>query len=218
MRIGARLLLVAGAFGLATLLQSAPAGAHTCSSACNQVRRACNSVAKAGSKVEFALCADGRDACRTACEIDNSVCVQVCLDANDACVLGCGDQTCLDGCVAAFAACPDECPDCCNAARTTCRDIAKDARTAARLLCTDSRTTCNETCVSVDGNCVRSCVRTRRGLEADAKRSANACKNGCTGGPDRRACMRSCRKILNQQFQLFSNQEAVCIGTTCIRQ
>ncbi len=209
-RIGIRLFLVAAAFGLASLLQAAPADAHTCTSACNQVRRACNSVAKAGSKVEFALCADGRDACRTACEIDNSVCVQAC----DACVVGCaGDPTCLDGC----AACPTECPDCCNAARTTCRDIAKDARAAARLLCTDSRTTCNETCVSVDGNCVRRCVRTRRGLEADAKRTANACKNACTGGPDRRACMRSCRKILNQQFQLFSNQEAVCIGTTCIR-
>ena len=199
-RIGIRLFLVAGAFGLASLLQAAPAGAFTCSAACNQVRRACNSVAKAGAKVEFAVCDEGRDTCRAACEIDDTSCVQAALDAGDV--------------VAADAA---GCTDCCNATRTTCRDLAKDVRAATRLLCIDSRTTCNETCVSVDGNCVRGCVKTRRGLEVDAKRTANACKRACTRGPDRRPCVRSCRKILNQQFQLFSNQEAVCIGTTCIQ-
>jgi hypothetical protein len=213
-----RLFLVGGAIALVAALYSAPAEAHTCSSACNQIRRACNSVAKATLKVGFAVCDEGRDTCREACAIDNSVCVQACTDANTACVAACGaDQTCLDGCAAALAAGPAEGPDCCNAARSTCRQIEKDTRAASRLVCTDSRTTCNETCVSVDGNCVKKWGTTRRRCERQAKDEAVTCKREeCTGGTTQRACMRNCRKVMNQKFQICADQEAVMIGTECI--
>ena len=66
--------------------------AHTCKSACNQIRRACVQSSKATWKLDRAQCVDDRDACRAACE---AVC------PGDDC------EACLDGCDAGLDACRD---------------------------------------------------------------------------------------------------------------
>jgi hypothetical protein len=197
MRIATRLLLISGAGAVLGLLHVAPANATTCSSACNGIRRACIHVAQATAKAAYTVCDDDRDACRAECEVSNQPCIDFCATQPDL-------VTCEAGC---------DCNTACNEFRVGCRDAAKTLRTDARALCTASRESCNTTCVDpIDGECVRDCKGPLRKCRGDASRAAVSCKKNCANGTAKRACVRGCKRLLNEGLKLCSGQEALCIG------
>jgi hypothetical protein len=205
------MLLMAVFMGALMLLQAAPVQAHTCSSVCNQIRRACLSMAKATTKVAYAGCESDRDACRAACEVDPGSCCQA---AYSACTAACaGDPVCEADCAAALADCGD-CVTCCNDGRVSCRGAAVTARSEARVACDASRDSCPELCVvdPIDNGCVQRCKADERVCRNDAKGVERQCKRNCQGGTSQRACVRECRKKNNEALQLCSNQEILCLG------
>jgi hypothetical protein len=217
-RMGSTLFLAASAVALAAFLNVGQADAHTCSSLCNQMRRACNAEVKAAKKVAVATCGEERDACRTACETDSNSCVVDCPAEHAACIATCvGDPDCEAACDAALAACPDDCVGCCNYHRASCRADAKLVQKDLRLACEDGRATCEGTCVDpIDGACVRDCKAVQHSCQKDAKKNYwSPCKSNCPTGTERRACMRGCRTRVNQEFQLCSGAEVGCLST-CI--
>jgi hypothetical protein len=212
-----RLLLVVTVTALVALLDVGRAEAHTCSSACNQIRRACVHVTKATKKIAYAACDADRDTCRVDCEANADTCTVVCDGALAACSAACladpDPVACDAACVAARAECPLECPDCCNYGRASCRESARATQREARAACTDSRLTCRETCVDpIDGPCVRGCKSVQRDCQRAAKNLLSACKRGCAKGTERRACIRTCRSQVNAALQLCSSQEVLCVG------
>jgi hypothetical protein len=187
----------------------APAEAHTCSSLCNQVRRACLTGAKAVRQVARAVCDETRDGCRTDCAVNEATCP-------DDCVTECGtDQPCLDDC-------PDDCANCipnCNADREGCLELAEQQRAAARVGCDGTRGGCQDTCVDpIDGDCVRDCGSDQRDCRADKKKIERQCKRDCAtaNGTGRRVCMRTCRKQYNGNLQACTATESSCLLTECI--
>jgi hypothetical protein len=201
------LLLGAGVM----LVDVGAAQAMTCESTCNQIRRACSSVAKSALNVEYANCDDGRDVCRVACEANAEQCPIDCDTAHTTCVSGGGVD-----CDATRAQCLDACAHCgsyCNAERVACRDVAKAVRADANLLCDSLRESCDTTCVDpIDEACVRDCRTTSSTCAGDAKGDEKTCHAACPRGTDQRACMRSCRRDKNAALGLCSDQEVLCIG------
>jgi hypothetical protein len=203
------LAVVLGAVGLifASVLA---VEAHTCSSLCNQVRRACRRVAHSQRQVARAVCDATRDTCRADCEANADTCQA---DCEAACVATCaGDAVCVAGCPdACVAICADCIPDC-NADRTACFDLAEQAREAANLACDGARTSCGETCVDpIDGACVRTCKSDRKSCDLMKKNDEKACKRACPNGEGRRACMRECRRLKNAALALCSDTEVLCL-------
>jgi hypothetical protein len=193
------------------LVQVQAAEAHTCRSVCSQVRRACRSVGKAVRKVDNALCDDDRDGCKTDCETNADTCVD---DCTAACEAACaGDTDCEALCP---DACVEECADCeitCNADRVVCRDSAKAKRGAWNLFCDDARSSCGDTCMDpIDSVCVRGCKADRKGCARLEKIEEKKCKKECPRGTGRRACMRKCRRELNERLQVCSNTEIGCLA------
>jgi len=222
-RIGLRFSMAVFMGASLMLLQVALAEAHTCSSLCNQVRRACLDVAKATRQVARAVCEDGRDACRAECAANAENCPGDCEAANGACVANCaGNGECEVGCAATLAQCLDDCANCvanCNVDRESCMAAAELQRQAESLACDGSRESCGEGCVDpIDNVCVQGCKSGARACGSDAKKLEGQCKRECPNGTDRRACMRECRKQLNMRLQGCANQEilslAACAGIT----
>jgi hypothetical protein len=212
-----KLALVAGAAAVVAFLDVGQADAYTCSSACNQIRRACNHAAKATGKIALAVCDEDRDACRVDCELNPETCTAICQAANLTCPEGCVSDpdpaACQAGCATALAECPLECPDCCNYGRVSCREAAKAARQVTRLACDGSRANCWENCDDpIDGACVKGCKSDQHRCQSDWKKVSVACKKACAGGTERRACMRDCRKQLNEKFQGCSQEEIGCVA------
>lgn len=196
------------------LIQVGAAEAHTCSSVCSQIRRACRSVGKAVRKVDNAVCDDVRDGCKADCEANADTCVD---DCTTACVAAClGDAACEALCP---GQCVDECANCkitCNANRVVCRDTAKAKRDAWNLFCDDARSSCGDTCLDpIDSVCVRGCMADRKDCARAEKIEEKKCKNACPKGTLRRACMRKCRRELNERLQICSDTEIGCLATMC---
>jgi hypothetical protein len=181
-----------------------PAEAVTCSSVCNQIRRACLNLSKAVRKVSRADCDEARDICRDDCDANAATCVDDCV------TLCAGDPVCEAGC-------PDECASCipnCNTTREGCLADAEAVRQAARLTCDGSRDGCREVCIDpVDASCVRDCTATAKRCKADKKLDQRQCKRDCKDSEiSRRACMRNCRRQYNLDIQFCADHEAVCLG------
>lgn len=207
-----RTALKVAALGAAMLvIDVAAVQAVTCDSTCNQIRRACRSVAKSALKVEYANCDDGRDSCRDACVANAAQCPVDCQTANDACVGGGGSD-----CDATLTQCLDDCAHCvsnCNAARVACRDAAKVARAGANALCDSARENCDSVCVEpIDAGCVHDCRSASSGCQGDAKRGEKTCSSGCPNGTGQQACKRGCRRDKNSALGLCSDQEVLCVG------
>jgi hypothetical protein len=208
-------LAIAAALALTigiVLFDVTAATAMSCDSTCNQIRRACRSVAMATLKVGYADCDDDRDACWTACEANAQQCPVDCDTAYQTCV-GSGGTTCD----ADLAQCLDDCAHCksnCNAARVTCRDAAKLARSEANLLCDAVRESCDTQCVDpIDPACIRTCRTDSSDCESDAKRDEKTCRaTTCSNGTGQQACARACRRAKNAALALCSDQEVLCIG------
>jgi hypothetical protein len=214
-----KLFFAAGAVALVAFLNVGEADAHTCSSLCNQIKRACNAEAKAAKKVALATCDEERDTCREGCADPNTPdCVIDCAGEHTACVAACAldpdPVACQAACDAALAECPDTCVGCCNYMRASCRADARADRQAARLACTDSRVTCLDACVDpIDRSCLRTCTSAQRSCRSSAKRTVwSPCKEACPNGKGRRACMRGCRKELNEALKACSYGEVLCLG------
>jgi hypothetical protein len=217
-RMSIRLFLVGTAAALVVFLNVGEADAQTCSSVCNQIRRACNSEVKAAKKVAMAVCEENRGTCRTACEIDPDSCFVDCETENAACLAACAeDPDCEAACAAALAECPDDCLPCCNYRRASCRGEAKAIRQEARLTCEASRQTCQDECVDpINGACVRGCKAVQKSCRKDAKKNYwTLCKRNCDEGTDRRACMSRCRKQVNEEYGDCSTAEVGCL-VSCI--
>ncbi|MHC4093486.1 MAG: hypothetical protein ACYSVY_24970 [Planctomycetota bacterium] len=202
-RLGVTFLMAVFMGACLMLVEVAPAEAHTCSSVCNQIRRACIKVAKVTRQVARAVCEDGRDACRADCAANEATCPADC-------ATNCGGDAVCE------AECLDDCANCvpnCNAAREGCLEAAGLQRQADKLACADARESCPDTCVEpIDNNCVRGCKAAERGCKKVAKGIERQCKKDCVRGPGRRACVRECRKQNNVALQGCSNQEILCLG------
>lgn len=185
--------------------------AMSCDSTCNQIRRACRSVAMSSLKVAYANCDDARDTCKADCEANAEQCPIDCGTAYDACVLGGGTT-----CDADLAQCLDDCANCkrnCNLDRVGCRDAAKLARSEANLLCDALRDSCDTDCVDpIDAACIRGCRTDSSDCQSDAKRDEKTCRAGCPKGTGQQACARDCRRTKNAALGLCSDAEVVCIG------
>lgn len=199
------------------LLEVPSAEAHNCSSLCNQIRRACIKVAKSVRLVARADCDEQRDTCREGCVTNAETCPTDCEAANAACVAACSaDPVCEAGCAATLTQCLDDCANCipnCNADREGCLEAAQVQRQADKLACDASRGNCGELCVDpIDSQCVKECKSLERICKSEAKKIERQCKRDCARGRARRACVRGCRRQLNTDLQLCSNQEILCLG------
>ncbi len=105
----------------------------------------------------------------------------------------------------------------CNDARVLCRADADTARLQAREACRVVRDSCPpESCVDpIDGRCVQACMSDNRDCRHIEKKDSIACKRACPRDNGRRACIRGCKRDLNQQLELCSDDEALCLGV-CI--
>ena len=174
-----------------------PAEAVTCSSVCNQVRRACTHSAKGAWKAARMQCAEDREGCHADCVANADTCVADCL----------GEPDCELDCI--------NCEDNCDAAAVACKDTARTARDGMRALCDDYRGTCRDVCVDpIDPGCVRVCTKDEHGCRADAKKLEKICKREtCAPGNGKRACMRGCRKSNNLAQQLCEDTATLCYAT-----
>ncbi len=165
--------------------QAAPA--HTCQSACSQIRRACDGSAKAVWNVARANCDAEAAACIATCQADPLTCPGV------AC------ETCIDAC---------------GVARDGCRIVAGDARTADRAACEGLRTSCSGVCVDpIDGACVQDCkAQARHQCVRPAKQDELTCKRQCPEGAARQACFRQCRRAHNVVLEACGDSEVRCVG------
>jgi len=171
-------------------LAPATATAHTCASACNQIRRACNGSAKAA--LDFA---------RTNCDTDAAACAALCQ----------GDPLICpgDGCEACIATC--------GTTREACRVAADDARIADRATCDTTLTSCDDVCVDpIDGACVQGCKATaQHQCLRPAKKDELTCKQQCPKGAARQACFRQCRRALDLVIEACGDSEVRCVSS-CI--
>jgi hypothetical protein len=153
------LLLAVATAGLMSLLYVGEADATTCSSACNQVQRACGHVAKGVGKAALAQCDLERAACQEACgedpncpdacSEDRVVCRDAVFTARDAAKLQCQadredcNQVCVD---------PID-----GACVKNCRFEQKDCSRAAKVV----EKACKKACPKGPGRwaCVRGCKR-----------------------------------------------------------
>lgn len=208
------LIVTPGVILLLSTVAPSPADAHTCSSACNQIRRACLHVAKATRKVEFAVCDDSRDTCRSDCAATGDNCSTVCAAVDAACLAACaGDLDCEAACAAGTSVCPDDCDGCCLDGRVICRSAAQQVSREARILCDGTREGCRDVCQDpIDGDCVRTCHSAQRICANAAKKTEVACKRQCPDGTARRACVRGCRKEMNDSLGFCSSSEMLCVG------
>jgi hypothetical protein len=216
-RVVLSLLLAIATTGLMSLLYVGDADAHTCQSACSQIHRACNHVSQADSKVAQAICDDLRDACRADCVANAETCPGDCEAADAACVAACaGNPTCEAACAADLAQCLDDCANCrsnCNHDRNLCREAAQAARELAREGCKTARDTCWAICEDpIDGACVKVCKADLKTCSHAAKNSERECKKACAKGTERRPCVRTCRRLLNEALSLCASGEALCVG------
>lgn len=113
-------------------------------------------------------------------------------------------------------------PDCpgnfiCNDARVLCRADAHTTRLQAREACRVVRASCPpESCVDpIDARCVQACKSDERDCGFREKKAAIACKRACPRDNGRRACIRGCKRELNQKLGPCSDGEALCLGV-CI--
>jgi hypothetical protein len=175
--------------GLGLLALTVPADAHTCASACNQIRRACVRSAKATRDVARDTCDNERTACQAACVAD--------------------PLSCPDG---------DSCGACCDDRRDACLAAAEDARQARRAVCDAARVGCNDVCVDpIDGTCVRGCrAEAQHDCIRPARRAAVQCKRLCTTGTGRRACTRACRRQFNIALGGCLDREVLCLADDCL--
>lgn len=192
-----------------------PADAVTCSSVCNQVRRACSHSAKGAFKAAQIQCDETRDTCKTDCVANAAACPGDCDTAAGICVTGClGNAVCEAACGDALTQCQSDCVNCednCDTARGTCRDSAKADRDALRAACTDFRSTCNEVCVDpMEQSCVRPCTNAEHDCRGDAKTAEGQCKKACTSGPGTKACMRGCKKNNSLDQQACEDTATLC--------
>ena len=216
-RMGLRFLTAVFMGASLMLLQAALAEAHTCSSVCNQIRRACLEVAKAERQVARAVCEDERDACRAECAANAETCPTDCEATNVACVGACGGNAeCEAACAATLSQCLDDCANCvanCNGDREGCMAAAEVQRQAEKLACDGSRESCGEGCIDpIDNACVQECKVGAQTCESEAKKLEGQCKRECPSGTGRRACVRGCRKQLNVDVQGCANQEILCLA------
>jgi len=199
------------------LLQAALAEAHTCSSLCNQMRRACLDIAKATRKVERAVCDNEVAGCEATCAANGEGCPTECEDANTACVAQCtGNPECGAGCSGDLAQCLDGCTNCvanCSTAREVCTGEAEQRRQQAMLGCDEARVECRVTCADpVDDQCVSACKAQAHESKKQAKEAERECKMACPGGTDRQACVGGCRMQCNMALQGCANQEMLCLA------
>ena len=216
-RLGLTFLMAVFMGASLMLLNAALAEAHTCSSVCNQIRRACLDVAKATRQVARAVCEDERDGCRANCAANAESCPGNCEAANGAGVAACnGNGECEAGCATDLAQCLDDCANCianCNAAREVCLGEAEQRRQQAMLGCTEARAGCPDLCVEpIDPVCVGGCKSDARTCGSDAKKLEGQCKRECPNGTGRQACVRECRKQSNVGLQGCANQEILCLA------
>ena len=211
-------------FGLAfPLLIAATAGAHTCSSGCNQVRKACIKEAKACRGVAFAACDDARDQCRSDCAANAATCSTDCDSALSTCEAVCltdlDPAACSAACTATHATCIYDCDHCisnCNGDRSDCRAAANDERSQALHSCSSGRDTCRTLCSGdVDSGCVRDCLTPDRQCLRAIKDGEKTCKRNCATGPDRRACFRGFRAQRNAAEKTCQRNAGACI-TACL--
>lgn len=188
-----------------------PADATTCSSVCNQIRRACNHSAKGTMKAAYITCDETADACKADCEAQAATCPGACETAYTDCL---GGGTGGESCDAARTQCLDECANCaanCKAARGTCRSRAKADRDALRAGCTDSRSLCREVCVDpLDKTCIHRCTNDEHDCRGGAKGVEGTCKKGCPAGGGKKSCIRGCRRNCNLESQLCGDLAVVC--------
>lgn len=209
LRTAVPLVLIVGVS--AAMLGVGSAAAMSCESTCNQIRRACRSVAMSSLKVAYADCDSARDTCRNDCDLNAEQCPITCETDYNTCV-GSGGTGCSETRDACLADCASCIPNC-NADRVACRDAAKLARAEANLLCDAARESCDTICVDpIDPDCVRACRVGSSGCQRDAKRAEKTCGAACSGGTDNRACKRDCRRQKNADLMQCSNAEVLCIG------
>jgi hypothetical protein len=182
------LLSLAIAAGAMVGLGAVPADAHTCSSSCNQIRRACRGSARAIQKIARLDCNTERDACRAACDPADP--------------LICPDGDC------------DACKDACNLVCVDCRVAAKDARTADQATCDVMRTSCNDICEDpIDGACVKECkADAHHACVRPARLDYRQCKQQCPTGTGRQACVNFCRREMNADLDFCFDGEMLCVA------
>jgi hypothetical protein len=218
--------LVVAAVAVFVLAQAAEA--HTCSSACNQIRRACVSNTKAVKKIGKIKCDDNPNwvcaaDCATDCAANEGTCNQSCNAARAVCDAACaGDSTCLADCEATetsclgacdVATCTSTCQAACDDDRATCLAKVKEDVTESKVLCDAARTGCNDTCVDpIDSNCVNACKSAQRSCRSSNKRDEGTCKKACAKGAGKKACIRGCQQAFNESMKLCGNEELACIA------
>lgn len=211
-------MLLTASLGLLIVLTPAAAEAQTCSSVCNQVRRACNHAAKGMSKAARITCTENVGTCRDDCETNASTCPGDCDAASATCAAACAtapDATaCEADCAAALAQCVDDCTNCdanCLTTGVTCKNEAKAARDAMREVCSGARDICDGSCEEpIDRGCVHDCTTDEHGCRDDAKRTEVGCKKGCAKGSAAKSCIRTCRKDNNLEQQACEDLTVLC--------
>lgn len=158
--LGLRLLLTASTAVFLALLDVNEADAHTCSSTCSQILRACNHAAKGARKASLAQCDLDRYTCRADCEADpNCPGHSICNDARALCreAADTARQDARDACQVARDLCPPEtCVDPIDGdCVRECKSIERDCGRAAKKL----SVTCKKGCPN--GNVRRAYVRAR---------------------------------------------------------
>jgi hypothetical protein len=181
------LLSLAIAVGAMLGLGAVPADAHTCSSSCNQIRRACRASTRAIHKIARMDCNAERDACRVVCEADPAICP---------------DGEC------------EACEDDCDLVRVDCRTAAKDVQTVDQATCDVMRTSCNDICQDpIDGVCVKECkADAHHACVRPARLDYRHCKQQCPTGTGRQACVRYCRREMNADLDLCFDGEMLCVA------
>jgi hypothetical protein len=184
-RMGLRLLTAVFMGASLMLLQVALAEAHTCSSVCNQIRRACLDMAKAKRQVARAVCEDGRAACQADCETcteDCESCLTDCDAAREACLEAAEVQRQADklACDELREGCPEACVEpidnvCVQGCKAGARTCGSDAKKLEGQ--------CKRECPNGTGRqaCVREC---RKQLNVDLQACANQeilCLATCAG-------------------------------------
>lgn len=182
-----RLVLAAAVWLAAAVASPEPAAAHTCQSACSQIRRACDGSAKAVWNVARANCDAQAATCEATCQADPLTCPGAACDA----------------CIAA-----------CDVARDGCRVVAGDSRSIDRAACDALRTSCAGVCVDpIDGACVQDCkAQARHQCVRPAKQDELTCKRQCPDGAARQACFRQCRRVLNVVLDACGDSEVRCVS------
>ncbi len=182
--LGLRLLLTASTAVFLGLLDVNEADAHTCSSTCSQILRACNHAAKGARKASLAQCDLDRDTCRADCDADpNCPGDSICNDGRILCreAANTARGQARHACRAVRDLCPPETcvdpidGDCVRTCKFDEKDCGRDAKQLS--------TTCKRGCPSGNGRrgCVRTCKKQRnQALELCSDQEA-LCLGECIG-------------------------------------